>query len=275
MIKAIVTDVDGVIVGKKHGVNFPFPNISVIERLIKLQEKGIPVVLCTAKFNYAIKDIITRANLRCPHIADAGALIIDPLNDKLIKKTVFEKNLASDIVNKVIADGFYTEVYGIDDYYLQKDHIGEFTEKRIKILQKEHVEVDSLVKKIHDIEVIKIKTFVHSEKDKENIEKDLEQFKEKINIAWGQHPFTMPTKETNITVKGVSKKDATLEVLDYLKISPDEALGISDTVGDWNFMSVCKYVGVVGNESQELKDLAKLKEKGIIILGHRLTRMDF
>jgi hypothetical protein len=58
-----------------------------------------------------------------------------------------------------------------------------------------------------------------------------------------------------------------LEVLDYLGISPDEALGITDTVSDWNFMSIFKYVGVVGDENQELKNLAKTKGKGNYYFG--------
>src|SRR5260221_3580759 len=134
MIKAIVTDVDGVIVGDKHGVNFPLPNSVISEKLKALHKHGMPIILCTAKFNYSIKDIIQQADLRNPHITDAGALIIDPLNDKIIKKAVFDKALARSIVEKLISNGFYTEVYGIEAYYLQKDHVSEFTEKRIKIL---------------------------------------------------------------------------------------------------------------------------------------------
>ena len=243
MIKAIITDVDGVIVGKTPGVNFPLPNKKIISALIALQKKKIPVVLCTAKFNHAIKEIVFQANLRNPHITDAGALIINPLENSIITKHVFDKSLAHNIVKKCIAKGYYTEVYGIDNYYLQEDHIGEFTEKRITILQKKHVAVASLVEKVDDIEVIKIKVFAHNEKDQEKIEKDLAVFKQTADIFWSHHPFLLPTKDINITPKGVSKKAASLEVLDYLKITPEETLGVGDTMGDWNFMSICKYAG--------------------------------
>ena len=267
MIKAIITDVDGVIVGKKQGVNFPLPNQVVIRRLQALQKKGIPVILCTSKSSHIIKELIRQADLRCPHITDAGALIIDPLDHKVIKVCVFDKPLASDIVAASLSEKFYTEVYGIDDYYLQKDYVGNFTEKRIQILQKEHITLNSLVEEIDSIDVIKIKIFAHNKEEKKKIQQFLEQFNEKANILWGQHPFTAPTEETNITVKGVSKQTAALEVLDYLKISPSESLGISDTVGDWNFMSLCKYVGVVGDESSEFKELAKTKGEGNYFFG--------
>ncbi|HVA97162.1 MAG TPA: HAD family hydrolase [Candidatus Acidoferrales bacterium] len=262
MIQAVIMDVDGVIVGKKSGINFPLPNVLVIKALRRLNEKGIPVILCTAKFNHAVKEIIIQAELRNPHITDGGALIIDPLNEKIVKKHVFPKDLARTIVEQVLSQNFYTEVYGVNDYYLQKDHIGKFTEKRIKILQKEHTAVDSLLDKIDEIEVIKIINFAHTSEDRLQINKLLDQFSEKIHVIWSHHPATLPAENTVITIKGVSKKDAALEVLDYLKISPSETLGVGDTIADWNFMSLCKYVGVVGDASQELKDLSRTKGEG-------------
>jgi len=262
MIRAIITDVDGVIVGKTHGVNFPLPNKKIIAVLNNLQRKNIPVVLCTAKFNYAVREIILQADLRNPHITDGGALIIDPLDDKVIKQYVFEKNLAHEIIKTCISQNIYTEVYGINDYYLQKNHITAFTEKRTQILQKEHIPVDSLLERIDTLEIIKIINFTNDPKGKEKINKILATYKNKIHYIWSHHPVTYPYENTVVTIKGVSKKAASLEVLDYLKISPDETLGVGDTQGDWNFMSICKYAGVVGNASQELKNLAKEKGEG-------------
>jgi hydroxymethylpyrimidine pyrophosphatase-like HAD family hydrolase len=51
-------------------------------------------------------------------------------------------------------------------------------------------------------------------------------------------------------------------VLAYLNISPEEALGVGDTLGDWNFIDVCGYAGIIGNHSQELIENAKSKGIG-------------
>lgn len=77
----------------------------------------------------------------------------------------------------------------------------------------------------------------------------------------------MPSQNTVITVKGVSKKAASEDVLDYLNVSPGDVLGIGDTISDWNFMSLCKYAGVVGDASEELKELAKTKGEGNYFFG--------
>jgi HAD superfamily hydrolase (TIGR01484 family) len=275
VIKAIITDVDGVIVGKKQGVNFPLPNTTIIKALHTLQKKGIPVVICTAKFNHAVKEIILQADLRNPHITDGGALIIDPLDNAILKKYVFEKALARELVEKFIAKKIYTEVYGSTEYFLQKDHIGEFTEKRIQILQKNHIAVDSLADHIAKVEVIKIINFAHTPQEKETIKEIISPYKEKIHFVWSHHPKTLPSENTIVTVNGVSKKAASLEVLKYLNISPNETLGIGDTEGDWNFMSLCKYVGVVGDASSELKRLAKEKGEGNYFYGSSVDEDGF
>jgi HAD superfamily hydrolase (TIGR01484 family) len=267
MIKAIITDVDGVIVGKQKGINFPLPSTPVIQKLIKLQTKGIPVVLNTAKFNRAVLDIIKNANLRNPHITDGGALIIDPLDNKVIRKHVFGKLLAKEIVKASIENGFYTEFYGVDDWFVQHDQVSSFTQKRIAILQQEHTAVNSLIDHVDAIDVIKIFSFIHKPEDKKKVDKILEPFKNQIHVVWSHHPTTYPAQNAIITLKGVSKKDATLEVLEYLKISPNEALGIGDTLGDWNFMDVCGYVGVVGSHSEELIKHAKSKGENKYFLG--------
>jgi len=273
-IKAIVTDVDGVIVGNKHGINFPLPNASVINALRHIREKGTLVILCTAKFNHAVKEIIIQANLRNPHITDGGALIIDPLNNKLIKKHIFDKTLARNLVSKLIPKGFYTEVFGADEYYLQKDHISAFTEKRIKILQKEHKTVNAMLDSIDEIDVIKILAFTHTVQQKQAVNSLLEGFTKQINLVWSTHP-ALPTQNAVITMQGVSKRDATKEVLDYLHISPEDTLGIGDTLGDWNFMSLCRYVGTVGDESTELKELAKTKGEGNYYFGSSVDTNGF
>lgn len=275
MIKAIITDVDGVIVGKKHGVNFPLPNELVIQRLKDLHKKGMPIVLCTAKFNYAVLKIIQQADLRNPHITDGGALIIDPLDKKVIRKHIFDRTLAENIVSTLLAAGIYTECFGVEEYFLQKDHHSDFTKKRIAIIQKEHKAVDSLVAHVKQEDVIKILAFIKTDEEKQIVEQRLKPFMGNMHLIWSTHPALFPHTGAVITVKDVSKKHAALEVLQYLNISPEQTLGIGDTLGDWNFMSLCKYVATVGDESQELKSLAKSKGEGKYFIGSSVDENAF
>lgn len=261
MIKAIVMDVDGVIVGKKLGDNYPLPNEKVIQKLNEVHKKGIPIILCTAKFSYAINEIIERADLRNPHITDGGALVIDPLENKIITKHVFDKKLAEDIIKSCLGKNIYLEIYGADEYFVQKSQSTNFTKKRAELLQKEPTIVNSLSNQIPQTEIIKIIGFVKTQEEKPKIENTINNCMNKINFMWSHHPAIAPFQIGIITVKGVSKKSAALQVLNYLKISPDETLGIGDLLSDWNFMEICKYVATVGDESVELKKLAQTKKE--------------
>lgn len=267
VIKAIISDVDGVMVGKQQGVNFPLPDPLVINRIKDLRTKQIPFILCTAKFNFAILEIITKADLQNPHITDGGALIIDPLNHQVIKKHVFPKKLAERIVSACINNHLYIECYGAKDYVIQKNQISMFTEKRIAILQKKHKAVPSLAKHATHVDVIKIIAFADHEQDKRRVEKALHPFIRDIHVVWTIHPSIVPIQICIITIQGVSKQQAASEVLEYLKISPQETLGIGDTMGDWNFMSICKYAATVGNENDELKNLVASKGENNYFYG--------
>ena len=123
MIKAIILDVDGVIVGEKIGYNSPYPHKDVLNALKKVREKGITVCLCTAKPHYAITEIIKRAGLQNPHISDAGAVIIDPIDNIIVEKHVLEKRLVKKILQVLLDKDTYSEFYTVDDYFIQKNRV--------------------------------------------------------------------------------------------------------------------------------------------------------
>ena len=89
-IKAIILDVDGCIVGEKIGFNSPNPNIEVVKRLKEIRNSGIPIVLCTAKPHFSIREIIRDCELNNYHITDGGSVLINPINNEIIKKYVID-----------------------------------------------------------------------------------------------------------------------------------------------------------------------------------------
>src|SRR4051794_30508603 len=118
MIKAIITDVDGVIVGEKIGFNSPHPHADVVSALKKVRENGVAVCLCTAKPHFAISEEVNASNLHNPHIAEAGAVIIDPIDNIIVEKHILEKRLVKNILQTLLNVDIYTEFYTIDDYFI-------------------------------------------------------------------------------------------------------------------------------------------------------------
>lgn len=78
-------DFDGVIIGKKPGVNYPQPSRTVINALKEIRADGNIVCLCISRPLFATLDIIREANLDSFRIAEGGALIASPFTREQIR----------------------------------------------------------------------------------------------------------------------------------------------------------------------------------------------
>lgn len=262
MIKAIILDVDGVIVGEKIGYNSPHPHKAVLEALKNLRQKGIAICLCTAKPHYAIPEIITDAQLTNPHITDAGAVIIDPIDNVIIQEHIIEKILVKKILQLLLDHNVYTEIYTVDAYFIQKDQTSDITTKHTHILQRKPNILASFVQEISKYDVTKIMPITRNGEDKKRVADILHPFHTNISLSWGVHPVALPLQFGIITRLGSSKKEGAESVIRSLDISFDEVLGIGDSISDWNFIQLCGYGATLANGNEELKKLLKSKAEG-------------
>lgn len=266
-IKALVLDVDGVIVGEKKGYNSPYPHTNVITKLKEIRNKGIPIILCTAKPHFAIEKIIRSANLANPHVTSAGSLIIDPIDKKILSKSNIGTKKAQLIIKTYLNENIYLEIYSLNDYYAQKNQLSDITSKHSHILDKEPILVDSLSKTASKIEITKIMPIVKNDKDKEKAKKLFDNLNMDLSIYWGTHPTALPFQFGNITPKGFTKKKGVKDILFSLKIDFKDTLGVGDSLDDWQFISLCGYGATLENGKDELKKLIKTKEKGKYFIG--------
>jgi hydroxymethylpyrimidine pyrophosphatase-like HAD family hydrolase len=245
-IKAIIADVDGVMVGREEGVNFPLPHDDIITALRRVGQ-NIPIILCSAKFRTAIDGIILQADLANPHITDGGALIINPLGEpEIIEQNVIDRAI---VLDYLAIDNAATELYTAQTVYLQKDDDAAFVRKRSQLLQTQPVMVDSLIEIAKTTDIIKIISFAENKNDMPRIEAQAKRLGSRVHYIWSYHPRIVPRRPCVITAAGVSKEHAARKVTGYLGLSFDNILGVGDSPADWNFMQLCKYVATVGNDT--------------------------
>lgn len=261
MIKALIVDVDGVIVGEKPGFNFPQPHREVIARMRDIEAKGIPISLCTAKPLFSIQKIINNAGLHNLHITNGGGVIIDPLDAVILKSHNIDKEIVRQILQICLDRHTYVEFNSPEEYFSQTSQKSEITEIHAEILQHDPCMVDSLLEEIEKHDIVKIMPIVKDEQDMKELNILLSPFKADATVSWGVHPFAMPRRFGIITARGVSKAQAALEISSYSGIKPDEMLGIGDGAADWQFIEHCGYAGIMGNASEELKRQAAAKGK--------------
>jgi Cof subfamily protein (haloacid dehalogenase superfamily) len=267
MIKAIILDVDGVIIGEKVGYNSPHPHQDVVAALKKTREKGIAVCLCTAKPHYSISVEINAPKLHNPHIADAGAVIIDPIDKIIVEEHVIDKKLVQEMVQVLLAHDVYTEFYTVNDYFIQKNQVSEITAKHRHILQRDPVIVSNLIEESRKNRITKIMPIAKDKEDMKRVSEILEPYTTKASISWAVHPVALPLQFGIITALGSSKKEGAEAIVKSLQISFDEVLGVGDSTSDWKFIQLCGYGATLANGSDELKELLAAKGEGKYVIS--------
>ncbi|MBU1110979.1 HAD hydrolase family protein [Patescibacteria group bacterium] len=266
-IKGVILDVDGVIVGEKIGINSPNPHPSVIKRLKELHKNGIGISLCTGKPHFAIRQIISNAQLNNLHITDGGGVIINPINNVIIKKHTITSELARHVLKKYLDNNVYVEFYTPKGYFIQKDKVSKITEGHTHVLQQEPILLDNLPKDSVPHEITKIMPIAENETDKERVASLFQDFRDRLTLSWGVHPVILPLQFGIITAPGISKKQGAINISEASKISFENMLGIGDSKSDWQFIELCKYAAAMGNASLELKDLVLTKGKDCSFIG--------
>lgn len=270
-IKGIILDVDGVIIGEKIGFNSPDPHKDIIERLRQIRRNGIPISLCTAKPHFSIDGIISDALLDNYHITDGGGVIINPIDKKIVKQYIIDKEKVVEVLKKCLDNNIYTEIYTVDDYFIQESQESFITQKHRHILQKDVVKVLDLIEKSKELDVTKIMPIALDDKeDKKRVDEIFNELNIDLTLSWGIHPVANPLRFGIITAPGISKKEGAMAISQNMNIPLDNILAVGDSTSDWQFISLCGYGAAMGNATDELKKLVLSKDADKCCIGRNV-----
>lgn len=266
MIKAVVLDVDGVIVGSQEGFNFPYPHKEVIWCLGDIRKRGIFVCLLTGKTSFAIKKIILDAHLDNLHVAYGGAVGFNPfMGGSGFEYSLDKKNVLR-LVKFYFDYGIYMEIYESDDYFVLEEQIDQtITPIRTKILQKEP-RVIARIEEIGVKSLVKINLLACNPVQKELIDRSFaDEFGEDMLLSMSSNPNTKNWHYGIVTARGVSKKQGVEELSKNLGVRLDDILGVGDTMHDWQFIEMCGYGGTLSDGDETLKKLVLQKgDRGFV-----------
>lgn len=266
-IKAIILDVDGVIIGEKIGFNSPDPHPKVIQKLRELRQGGISVSLCTAKPCFAVTSIIDAAHLDNLHIADGGGVVMNSIRNQVVDQHPLDSVIAAQVVKILLANDIYTEIYTIDVYFIQLNQVSDITDKHRQILQKKPVTVKDLLARIDRLEITKIMPVALDKADKLRVAGVLKPFEDRLTLSWGIHPIALPLQFGIVTAPGISKKHGVLTISQHQGIPLANMLGVGDGTNDWQFIEPCGYAAAMGNASTDLKQLVLSKGEDNSYIG--------
>jgi HAD superfamily hydrolase (TIGR01484 family) len=252
MIKLIVLDVDGVVKGFAEGLNSPYPSQPVAEYLINLNQKGLPICLCTGKVSFATKKIIERLQLNNLHIADGGAVIFNPLENSVLKNSQLPSQPLSTILGETTKQSFYWELYTLSCKYVKAGHYPtSLHEDRNLMLCEEIPDLLTIATK----DVLTKAEIKYLPEHEGYLHELFSSYNDIFNLQWTYVPSLLPLKILVITAKGISKRSAVNEVENYYQVTPAEVLAVGDTMMDWGFMEKSGFVATMGNANDKMKKI--------------------
>lgn len=256
MIKAVVLDIDGVIVGTKKGINFPNPDPNVCQALRKVHDSGVPVVFITAKTSFAASENIKYVGVDNPHIADSGAILFNPVRGKLLHVKAISSTDINYILSSISSDTLIN-LFTTKDYFVVKkmqEKYPDFVEKYSDFMQRSPIPVDNFDEIIKNEKVLRINMYAFNNREKKQLTEMISKSKGKFTYKWATNPYLAPVEVIIITSFGISKRSGVETLAHDLKVSLKEILGVGDMLQDWDFMEVCGYKATLANGNKELKD---------------------
>ncbi len=240
MIKLVVTDIDGTILGD---CNIFRPK--VLETVRKLEEMNIPVVLATGRVYNGVWPAAEQLGLKTPIICSQGSILRQ--GNEILWKRPVEHNLVREIIEFLREKGVHTNLYN-DDKILVEDenYMDEYSTGRFVTYE--------VIDNFDDIKlgtVSKLLAITHDENEMQTLSKELkERYGNVLNIV-RSHKYYL-----EITDIEASKGNALKHLADLWGIEQCEIFASGDQDNDIDLL-LCAGVRVATEHASEgLKKVA-------------------
>lgn len=257
MIKALILDIDGVILGHKEGLNFPLPTPEVRGRLQNLSKQGVAISLCTVKAYFAVKPILQACGVEDNyHVTDAGATVIHGRTEQ-IETTNIKTTAARALIEELRQQNIYTEWYSGSEYFALPHADRIILNGRTKLLGKEA----GIISEATQSDISKIIALPTDEWQTSKLKEIAQNYTKHAALHWGINPSLVPKTAAFFTHPLATKRTGVQKLSALQKISLGNTLAMGDSTNDWTFMELCGLVATLNNGSPELKELVKAKGK--------------
>lgn len=257
MIKALILDIDGVILGNKEGLNFPLPTPEVRDRLQNLSKQGVAISLCTVKAYFAVKPILQACGIEDNyHVTDAGATVIHGRTEQ-IETTNIKTTAARALIEELRQQNIYTEWYSGSEYFALPHADRIILNGRTKLLGKEA----GIISEATQSDISKIIALPTDEWQTSKLKEIAQNYTKHAALHWGINPSLVPKTAAFFTHPLATKRTGVQKLSALQKISLGNTLAMGDSTNDWTFMELCGLVATLNNGSPELKELVKAKGK--------------
>lgn len=239
--RIVFSDVDGTLLDSQHKV---LPG--TLKAIRKLQAKGIPFVIISARSPSGIYPILQENDFQCPIISYSGGLIMDADRNILYSKG-FSKETAAKVVQYIESSQLDCtwNIYSIDTW-LVKDKSNPAVVREENIVQAQASQGDA-ASLDEGAEVNKILCMCNPEKMSE-IEQSLKDAFPELSIAKSSDILL------EIMQNGVTKGEAITRLCQMWDIPLDTSVAFGDNYNDVEMLETAGTPFLMGNAPSELKE---------------------
>jgi len=240
--KIVFFDIDGTLVNKEGKIT-----TSTKKSIQKLKEANIEVVIASGRGPSQLKHIAQEleidsfVSLTGSYVVYKGETIYDqPVPISTVKSLIEFSSQNDDAIVYLGNDGVYVS-------HIEHPHVSETFRNWLRLDYPEHLEPTS-------VEIPIYQFLLYCPEDKEKVYE--ERFSDLHFIRW--HPLS-----SEITPHGGSKAKGIEAMLNYLDISPKEAVAFGDALNDREMLSFVGMGIAMGNAHDDVKPFAKFTTKHI------------
>jgi len=242
-IKIAFVDIDGTLSNSKRKIAK-----ETSEAIKNATDQGLLVVLCSGRNNEYVQNASQSANASSYIIACNGAEIYDYKNDVYIKKNIIDMD----------------DINTIWDF-CQRNNLGcILNSKHNRLCNKNHFieeEDKILIDNVKDIkkDVFQIVVFGYEYKKMQELEKLIDSTVLKISnysLSYLEKNCSSHHFFFDITNHDTSKGIAIKELLNYLNLTKENAIGFGDHINDFDLFDAVGFKIAMGNSNPKLKEKA-------------------
>jgi hydroxymethylpyrimidine pyrophosphatase-like HAD family hydrolase len=248
MIRLILLDIDGVVMGSVDGVNFPLPSKPVTKKIKEFTKSHKAMIcLCTGKTSFVVANVVRHLDLNSFHITDGGAVIFNPLANQTLTTHYLPQKIVEALIYKPKKYLDFWQIYTPTSKFVLKNKFPDkFQETGMAFTA-----VENFNRVVKEGKTIKIELIYTPEQA--TFYQDLfSKLDGKLNVQWTEIPRLLTNKIIIVTAKDVDKRSSVEQLLSYLKVNRKDVLAVGDTLSDWKFIEGAKYIATLKNAGREM-----------------------
>ncbi len=251
----VFSDVDGTLLNKNRELSS-----NTIQQIRRLTDKNIHFVMVSARMPAGMQHLYREIPLNGPAICYNGALILKEIekgatNDNILQSIGIDYEVASKIYMDCLKNNLHFSIYSLTNWYANKNDEWRLREENNTRVQaticnnplSTLIEMGKKQLPVHKVMVMGESILIDALFNKISA-----YFSHKVNAYRSKDTYI------EVTPASVNKATGCLTLLNYLNLSPAQAIAFGDNHNDTEMLKMVGLGVAMSNAPNELKAIAKI-----------------